>query len=79
MEAPLHDRKHLFSQLGLPADEAAMRCFIAAHSPLPHGVLLHDAPFWTTAQAGFLREEILVDADWSAVIDKLDSDLRAEA
>lgn len=75
MEAPIHGMDHLFAQLGLPADEAAIRRFIATHGPLPAGVELHDAPFWTPAQASFLREQILVDADWAEVIDELNGEL----
>lgn len=77
MENPLHDMNNLFAQLGLPADPLAIRDFIARHSPLPPDVLLAEAPFWTVAQANFLREGLLVDADWSDVIDELNRDLRA--
>lgn len=77
MEAPLHDMHMLFTQIGLPADPLSIRDFIAKHSPLPAEVQLPDAPFWTAAQAGFLREGLLGDADWSNVIDKLNRDLRA--
>ena len=45
MEAPLHHMTHLFAQLGLPSDAAAIDEFIAAHSPLPSSVLLSEAPF----------------------------------
>ena len=41
------------------------------------GVQLAEAAFWTPAQAGFLREAILEDADWAEVIDELNNDLRA--
>lgn len=77
MEPPVHDLSQLFAQLGLPSDNQAIDDFIAAHSPLPDSVPLHRASFWTPAQAAFLREEILEDADWAEVIDGLDADLRA--
>lgn len=66
----------LFAQLGLDADEAAQRAFIAAHAPLPANLPLPDAPFWTPAQATFLREALLEDAEWAEVVDQLDTLLR---
>lgn len=71
METPTHSMSHLFDQLGLPSDRESIEKFIVTHRPLVAGVLLHEAPFWTSAQAGFLREEILEDADWADVIDAL--------
>ena len=53
----------LFAQLGLPDDHASIQQFIATHSPLPDGMRLEEAPFWTPAQAQLLREERLDDAD----------------
>jgi hypothetical protein len=61
----------LFRQLGLPDDPTAIDRFIAAHRPLPAGMALCDAPFWTPAQAQFLREQIGQDADWSELVDEL--------
>lgn len=69
----------LFAQLGLPAEDAAIDGFIALHSPLPEDVRLAEAPFWSPAQAGFLREGVLVDADWAEVIDRLNGELHAGA
>jgi hypothetical protein len=66
----------LFAQLGLDANEAAQRAFIAAHAPLPKNLPLPDAPFWTPAQATFLREALLEDAEWAEVVDELDALLR---
>jgi hypothetical protein len=77
MEGPRHDMSHLFAQLGLPAEPGAIEHFIASHHPLPAAVPLAEAPFWNPAQAAFLQEEILVDADWAEVIDELNMDLRA--
>jgi hypothetical protein len=48
------------------------------HSPLATYVLLSEAPFWTNAQAAFLREEILNDADWAEVIDQLNARLHSK-
>lgn len=75
METPIHGMAHLFDQLGLPSDAVAIDQFIASHSPLPSAVRLAEAAFWTTAQAEFLREGMLVDADWADVIDALNEGL----
>ncbi len=71
MEAPFHDLADLFRQLGLPDDPAAIEQFIGSHRPLPPGMRLCEAPFWTTSQAQFLRDDIRDDADWSVVADAL--------
>ena len=72
----LHD---LFVQLGLPADEASIRRFITRHRPLADSLRLPDAPFWTDAQAAFLREAWRADAEWTQVVDTLNAQLRAPA
>jgi hypothetical protein len=66
-----HDIGHLFAQLGLPADPEGIERFIAEHRPLPNDVALYRAPFWTSAQRAFLKEEIIEDADWAGAIDEL--------
>lgn len=76
MQAQLHSMTNLFAQLGLPSDEAGVETFIAAHRPLSNDVALYRAPFWSTMQRDFLKEEIIEDADWSAVIDELNGRLR---
>ncbi|MBS1142212.1 MAG: hypothetical protein H6R13_3665 [Proteobacteria bacterium] len=76
MQAQLHTMNNLFAQLGLPSEEAAVENFIAAHRPLENDIALYRAPFWTSAQRDFLKEEIIEDADWSAVIDELNERLR---
>jgi hypothetical protein len=73
MESPVHSMRNLFAQLGLPSDQASIDQFITTHSPLPEGMKLADAPFWTPAQASFLREEILEDADWAEIVDQLNA------
>lgn len=78
MNTPMHHSfTELFAQLGLPADEAGIGHFLAAHRPLATEVALADAPFWNAAQADFLREEIIGDADWAEVVDQLNAALRA--
>lgn len=76
MQTQVHTMNNLFAQLGLPADEAALESFIAAHRPLDNSVALYRAPFWTDAQRAFLKEEIIEDADWAPVIDELNVRLR---
>ena len=77
METPTHSMSNLFDQLGLPSNKEAIERFIDMHSPLAPDILLADAPFWTPAQASFLREEIVEDADWAEVVDELNARLRA--
>ncbi|PKO41319.1 MAG: DUF2789 domain-containing protein [Betaproteobacteria bacterium HGW-Betaproteobacteria-4] len=76
MQAQLHTMSNLFAQLGLPSEEAGVESFIAAHRPLENEIPLYRAPFWSDAQRAFLKEEIIEDADWSAVIDELNMRLR---
>jgi hypothetical protein len=75
MQAQLHTLNNLFAQLGLPSDDAAIEGFIASHRPLGNGVALYRAPFWSAMQRNFLKEEIIEDADWAAVIDELNTRL----
>ncbi|MDP3843889.1 MAG: DUF2789 domain-containing protein [Oxalobacteraceae bacterium] len=76
MEQPVHPLEELFKQLGLPTEPEAIDRFIVTHAPLAADVALADAPFWTPAQAAFLREEILEDADWAEIVDHLNAALR---
>mgnify|MGYP003608408644 CR=1 FL=1 len=67
----------LFDQLGLSSTPAGIADFINGHRPLAGPVLLADAPFWTPAQAHFLREEMQRDEPpWSELIDQLNAALR---
>lgn len=75
MERPLHSMSNLFAQLGQANDEAAIAQFIETHSPLANSVQLAEAPFWTPAQACFLREALLQDADWAEIADALNVEL----
>lgn len=76
MQTPTHDLPALFKQLGLASDATSIEAFISTHSPLPQARHLADAAFWSPAQAAFLREEILDDADWAEVVDQLNMRLR---
>lgn len=73
MDYAIHRLADLFRQLGLPDDPTAIEQFIAEHRPLPPGVALADASFWSPSQAQFLREEISEDADWAEIVDSLAS------
>jgi hypothetical protein len=77
MDKFFHRFSELFAQLGLPPDPLSVRQFIEHHTPLDTTIRLEDAPFWTHAQATLLREKILEDADWSEVVDQLNSALRS--
>lgn len=76
MEQSTHQFFELFEQLGLPSDEASIVAFIDAHSPLPEGVTLPQAEFWTDSQRHFLRESIQADADWAVPVDQLNVALK---
>jgi hypothetical protein len=71
MEASLHTLNNLFAQLGLASSDEDIENFIRTHSHLAGYISLAEAPYWTPAQAAFLREEILKDADWAEVVDQL--------
>lgn len=77
MDKPVHSFESLFAQLGLASDAPGIQQFLASHTPLAADMALQDAAFWTPAQATFLREEILQDADWAEVVDQLNLSLRA--
>ena len=64
----------LFEQLGLLSDQASIEAFIEKHT-LAEDVKLADAPFWSAAQAQFLKEKLLADDNWAIVIDELNTRL----
>jgi len=55
---------------------ASIAQFLKDHSPLPGHVALPDAPFWSPAQACFLREALAQDNDWAQQADQLNKALR---
>ncbi|BDT67548.1 hypothetical protein os1_17250 [Comamonadaceae bacterium OS-1] len=77
MDTPSHPFHDLFAQLGLPSDAPDIAHFLAMNAPLPGTVELPDAPFWSPAQATFLREALLQDSDWAELVDQLSQALRA--
>ena len=76
MQAHTLSLPSLFKQLGLDHDQASIERFIKQHSPLPESCQLADAPFWDKAQADFLRQQLLADAEWAEVVDQLNLLLR---
>ena len=66
----------LFAQLGLAYDTQSVESFIEKNAPLHETVKLEDAAFWSASQATFLREAIVLDANWAEVVDQLDTALR---
>ncbi len=77
MDTTIHRFHHLFAQLGLPNGDADIGRFIDTHSPLAGEVRLHEAPFWSAAQAAFLRDALQQDSDWAELADQLSQSLRA--
>ena len=76
MEYVFHDFTNLFAQLGLPNDPESIQQFLKAHSPLPPEVRLEDASFWTSSQAALIKENIVDDADWAQIVDRLNTVMR---
>jgi len=77
MQLSTHTMSQLFEQLGLPGDEESIQRFVVDHRPLPEGMKLADAPFWSAGQKQFLREQFIDDADWAEVVDQLNMMLHA--
>jgi len=76
MEPNSHDLDSLFKQLGLAGSNESVQEFIRKNRPIPNNVELHQADFWTAAQASFLKEAIEEDADWAEVVDVLNVMMR---
>ena len=76
MDTPIHSMTSLFEQLGLESSEEAIEQFVSQHPPLPQGVDLCDAPFWSKSQSAFIRGAKEEDADWAEIVDQLDVMLR---
>ncbi len=66
---------NLFMQLGLEHNANAIDEFIMNHS-LASGIPLTEAQFWSESQKHFLQEALAQDAQWSEIIDQLDTLLR---
>ena len=64
--------EHLFAQLGLETNEAAIAAFIQQHK-IAENIPLAKAKFWNDAQAQFIHEGLCEDSDWAEVIDQLNN------
>ncbi|AAN54669.2 DUF2789 domain-containing protein [Shewanella oneidensis MR-1] len=69
------DLSHLFEQLGLEGQPNAIAQFMATHK-LTSQIHFIEAPFWTQAQKSFLTEALEADAQWTELIEQLDTQLR---
>lgn len=69
---------NLFAQLGQPHDEVSIKQFIKAYGALAGDIQLHEAVFWSSSQAIFLREAISDDADWAVIAEALNAQLHGD-
>lgn len=76
MELHQHGMVELFQQLGLGSSDKEIKQFVLEHRQRRDAVLLHEASFWSDAQAAFLKQAIEEDADWAELVDQLDVMLR---
>ncbi|MBB2494560.1 DUF2789 domain-containing protein [Aquipseudomonas ullengensis] len=65
-----HSLRTLFEQLGLPSSHEEIAAFIRDHH-LNEGENIAAAPFWSAAQASFLKEALQRDAEWAIQVDEL--------
>ena len=65
MHSGIHPMTELFDQLGLSSDADAIAAFIKSHYPLDMNTRFYDAPFWSTAQAAFIKQQMASDGDWA--------------
>jgi hypothetical protein len=56
MEHSLHSLGELFKQPGPGSSHDEIENFLSEHAQLPTGMLLSEAPFWSSAQAAISRE-----------------------
>lgn len=66
-----HDLPELFAQLGLDSSTEGINSFIQHQAPLPAGIYLADAKYWSSGQASFIREAQTLDSDWCEAVDRL--------
>ncbi|MES2821102.1 MAG: DUF2789 domain-containing protein [Pseudomonadota bacterium] len=77
MELPNKDLGTLFEQLGLASDPTSIDAFIARHYPLADEVKVSEASFWSATQGAFLKEQLMIDAEWAPIVDELNARLHA--
>lgn len=78
MDTTESNMTNLFLQLGLPAEKAEIAAFLRDHQ-LAEDVRVSEAPYWNDGQRQFLREQLVVDADWAIIVDELSEALHADA
>lgn len=78
MDTTESNMTNLFLQLGLPAEKDEIAAFIRNHQ-LPEDVRISEAGYWNEGQAQFLREQLVVDADWAIIVDELSEALHVDA
>lgn len=76
MEMYQHGMPELFEQLGLGNSPEEIRDFVKNHRHKRDSAPIHEASFWTSSQADFLKQAIEQDADWAELVDQLDVMLR---
>lgn len=79
MENGHHNLQQLFDQLGLASNIDDIDRFIESHKPVATSAKLYELPFFSHSQQSFLQQALAEDADWSEIIDTLDSLLRQDA
>ncbi|MGL5359169.1 MAG: DUF2789 family protein [Shewanella sp.] len=75
MDTTKTNLRHLFEQLGLDSHPEAITTFIVHHRMDKHTPLTQ-AAFWTASQKDFIQEALDADAQWTDVIERLDTQLR---
>ena len=78
MDTTESNMTNLFLQLGLPEGKEEIAAFIRDHQ-LPEDVRISEAAYWNDGQRQFLREQLVVDADWAIVVDELSEALHVDA
>ncbi|KEA61736.1 hypothetical protein ADIMK_4193 [Marinobacterium lacunae] len=77
MDTSAHTLNTLFEQLGLPSSSTEIERFIETHRLFTQEIPLHQASFWSSSQADFLKDAIYSDSDWAEVVDELNALLRS--
>ncbi len=76
MESYHTKMQDLFAQLGLPNGQKSIEDFIQKHKGLAPCTHIEDAVFWSAQQAGFIKSALIEDAEWTELIDQLNTLLR---
>lgn len=76
MDAFSHNLNSLFEQLGIPSTDDEIMNFLLNNNKVPSHIQIHQAKFWSPAQAEFIRTALAENSSWSGVIGSLDTLLR---